>query len=786
MANEKNTEQLGASIRHLLHPNQQGGGAQFGLGNTSQKVEIPQTIDSDKVKIKVEILQTIDSEKVKFDAKTIRRWRKLAKQGIADAQYNLGIAYYNGKGVKPDDEKAVYWYHKAAEHGFAEAQYNLGNAYHKGEGVKSDDEKAVYWLHKAAEHGIAEAQYNLGFAYHKGEGVKSDDEKAVYWLHKAAEQGDAQAQNNLGLVYYEGKDVKQDDEKTVYWLHKAAEHGYAEAQYNLGVVYYEGKAVKQDYEKAVDWYHKAAEQGYAPAQYNLGIAYDKGEGVEQDYEKAIYWYNEAAKQGDVKALYNLFKMNGGANIAAQFILAKIYDKQGDKEQEVLPLLCKVAAGLVSLDEEIDDKDKANFFTPSSDKEDINYLNKQITKGNIVAQVILAQLYKTGNGVQKDKQQAFSLFQTAAEQKDILAQYCLGLAYMEGQGVATNNEKAREQFQQIINQLKEKKEFSYLKFSFEKQDDTDKTPDYPRDIRQWIGLVARDKLSILHEKEAKQQLATANQELESFMAMIAHKFRGTLQNIEYDIEEGGNKKRSLDTVHTMRGLLNIFSVISTEPEHLHELLKRDRQGKGTILWVLEKSLIFAISQLLTIENVDKIKQHYFAYAKKTGKIPATTTRLAWYNDYFELEEQLQSEWKDNFNQLLNGATLDDIVTWMNERFFPIEIKGIMESPIHFDYYGTTASILTIVMVEILFNAVKYYASEIRTPLQLHWICEKDVCRFLCKNPSAVEERSGKGSGKGHHFLSIIANKLEGSFPKPPFQDNYVAEFSIPTHLLIEEP
>ncbi len=822
MANEKNTEQLGTSIRHLLHPNQQGGGAQFDLDNTSQKVEIPQTIDSDKI-----------------NAKTIRWWRKLAKQGNAEAQCGLGVLYYNGKGVKQDYKQAVDWYHKAVKQGNAEAQYNLGLAYYEGKGVKQDCEKAVDWWEKAAEHGIAPAQYQLGNAYSKGEGVKQYYEKAVYWWEKAAEHEFAPAQYNLGVAYDKGGGVKQDYKKAVDWWHKAAEHGFADAQYNLGVAYYyegkgvkqdykkavdwlqkaakqkhvnaqtnlglaycEGKGVKQDYKQAVDWWHKAAKQEHANAQNNLGVVYHNGEGVKQDDEKAVDWWRKAAEHGHAKAQNNLgvayhkgkgvtkdYKQailwyNKSAkqeNIAAQFNLAKIYDEQGNKE--FLPLLCKVAAGLVSLDEE-EDEYIANFFTSFFGKEDIDYLNKP--KGNIVAQVILAQLYKTGNGVEKDKQQAFSLFQAAAEQKDILAQYCLGLAYMEGQGVATSNEKAREQFQQIINQLKEKKELSYLKFSFEKQEDTDKTSDYPRDIRQWIGLVARDKLSILHEKEAKQQLATANQELESFMAMIAHKFRGTLQNIEYDIEEGGNKKRSLDTVHTMRGLLNIFSVISTEPEHLHELLKRDRQGKGTILWVLEKSLIFAISQLLTIENVDKIKQHYFAYAKKTGKVQPTTTRLAWYNDYFELEEQLQSEWKDNFNQLLNGATLDDIVTWMNERFFPIEIKGIMESPIHFAYYGTTASILTIVMVEILFNAVKYYASEIRTPLQLHWICEKDVCHFLCKNPSAVEERSGKGSGKGHHFLSIIANKLEGSFPKPPFQDNYVTEFCIPTHLLIEEP
>ncbi len=232
---------------------------------------------------------------------------------------------------------------------------------------------------------------------------------------------------------------------------------------------------------------KRLNKDFPPAQYHLGVVYYNGEGVEQDYEKAIYWYNEADKQEDTIALHNLFKMKREENITVQFYLAKFY----------YDALYKMAAYLVLLDKE---------KIPDFDKEKIKYLLEQKEQGNIV-----------------------SLFKIAVEQKDILAQYCLGLAYMEGQGTATNSEKACEQFQQIISQPKENKENKkphYInEISFEKQEDTDKFTNYPSDIRQWIGLVARDKLSILHEKEAKQQLAAANQELESFMAMIAHKFRG---------------------------------------------------------------------------------------------------------------------------------------------------------------------------------------------------------------------------------------------------------------------
>ena len=36
-------------------------------------------------------------------------WKPLAEQGIAEAQYNLGLMYSNGQDVPRDDEEAVKW-----------------------------------------------------------------------------------------------------------------------------------------------------------------------------------------------------------------------------------------------------------------------------------------------------------------------------------------------------------------------------------------------------------------------------------------------------------------------------------------------------------------------------------------------------------------------------------------------------------------------------------------------------------------------------------------------------
>ena len=61
--------------------------------------------------------------------------------------------YANGQGVRQDDAQAVQWYRKVAEQGDAEAQYNLGLMYYKGEGVRQDLALAQEWFGKACQNG---------------------------------------------------------------------------------------------------------------------------------------------------------------------------------------------------------------------------------------------------------------------------------------------------------------------------------------------------------------------------------------------------------------------------------------------------------------------------------------------------------------------------------------------------------------------------------------------------------------------------------------------------------
>jgi TPR repeat protein len=85
----------------------------------------------------------------------------LAEQGMAAAQFNLGLMYNNGHGVSENDAEAVRWFRKAAGQGHAMAQYNLGIMHAKGEGVPENGIRAYLWWSMAKTQGRDDAANNI-------------------------------------------------------------------------------------------------------------------------------------------------------------------------------------------------------------------------------------------------------------------------------------------------------------------------------------------------------------------------------------------------------------------------------------------------------------------------------------------------------------------------------------------------------------------------------------------------------------------------------------------------
>ena len=135
----------------------------------------------------------------------VQKIRRDAEQGVAEAQYNLGVMYDNGKGVPQSYTEAMKWYRLSAEQGDADAQYNLGVMHFAGQGVRQSYPEALKWFRLAASKGYASAQYNLGIMYYNGQGVRVNMAIAKEWLGKACDNGDQQGCDRYRELSLQGK-----------------------------------------------------------------------------------------------------------------------------------------------------------------------------------------------------------------------------------------------------------------------------------------------------------------------------------------------------------------------------------------------------------------------------------------------------------------------------------------------------------------------------------------------------------------------------------------------------
>ena len=215
-----------------------------------------------------------------------------AETGDAEAQSNLGLAYYNGDGVGEDAVEAVKWFRLSAGQGHASGQNRLGVAYQYGKGVPKDVAEALAWYRRAADQGFVQAQLNLAWTYNNGFGVPRDYREAAVWYRQAAEQGHAGAQSDLGVAYANGEGVRKDTREAERWFQKASAQGYAVATFRIARMYWHeefggGGVVGV---VAIDHFEKAAEQGYPLSALSLGEIYTRRTRYNaRDDQKACMW-----------------------------------------------------------------------------------------------------------------------------------------------------------------------------------------------------------------------------------------------------------------------------------------------------------------------------------------------------------------------------------------------------------------------------------------------------------------------------------------------------------------
>ena len=118
-------------------------------------------------------------------AKGIKTIRSLAENGFVPAIFELGIAYFDHKGVRRDYKEAFRYDMMAAEKGYPSAEGGVGNFYAitfpKHDACEYSAETATSWWLKASHHGNAGAQCNIAGYYLSGTGVPKNPVEAYVW-----------------------------------------------------------------------------------------------------------------------------------------------------------------------------------------------------------------------------------------------------------------------------------------------------------------------------------------------------------------------------------------------------------------------------------------------------------------------------------------------------------------------------------------------------------------------------------------------------------------------------
>jgi putative methionine-R-sulfoxide reductase with GAF domain len=116
--------------------------------------------------------------------------QRLAANGDADAQWQMGVRYHNGENVPRDDAQAMQWFQRAAEQGNVAAQRALGAYYFAGRGVPTDFSKAYFWSAIAGAQGdeMSKSRLPVLALQMTQSQIAAARQQAEQWIHTHSQQ----------------------------------------------------------------------------------------------------------------------------------------------------------------------------------------------------------------------------------------------------------------------------------------------------------------------------------------------------------------------------------------------------------------------------------------------------------------------------------------------------------------------------------------------------------------------------------------------------------------------
>lgn len=240
------------------------------------------------------------------------------------AHYNIGLLYYQGKGLEQNYDSAFVHFEKAQElnksliAGYAEMiEFGLGTnkdpgyaltCYEEGISAGEDLYGKAYGLRYVIQHMINndlnEEAYKNYQMYIITCSAQDDAKGSLKYLKASSDAGFVPAMCDYADYLRDGKLVEKNLEEAVRLYKVASDAGYLPAMHNYVYTY---KLFNNSItlEEEFKLYKKSADLGFPLSQTTVGAYYYNGWGVKENLEEAYKWNFIAAKQGENQAKRNL-------------------------------------------------------------------------------------------------------------------------------------------------------------------------------------------------------------------------------------------------------------------------------------------------------------------------------------------------------------------------------------------------------------------------------------------------------------------------------------------------
>ncbi|MCC6622830.1 MAG: sel1 repeat family protein [Deltaproteobacteria bacterium] len=321
------------------------------------------------------------------------QWRAAAELGDAEAQYTLARRLEKGLGVMPYPEMLEAARREAATFDAAALAQSYG--------------PAVERVEKEAARGSGAAQADFAMSLER----QGRWEDAVDY-YRAAFIQDTLSPVELvraAAILVQGH-IEPEPGEVEALYRRAMARGSAEAEVGLARAMFEGLAgVKRDPPAARRLLERGAGDGRIPAAMDLGRRYEEGDGVARDHARALQVYKRARHQ-DARMAEARLLLEG--------------EVRRDPSQAIGALAEPARAG----------------HFPAVDK-----LLDLASEGHVDAQLVVADMYLRGQGIEQDAAEAAHWYEAAAERQSPAALFALGQMYMRGDGVPRDPETARRYY-----------------------------------------------------------------------------------------------------------------------------------------------------------------------------------------------------------------------------------------------------------------------------------------------------------------------------------------------------